>query len=265
MPEQDYICNSTVPFVTALSAKETVRHSHTCMHWNVPHVVYAHVKNTHGFLQVQAVDWLSGLPPMAELRSLCAAHFAILCLGWWNFTVISERAGERWCFLLTTALCIRLTTISQSKRDAKSSWKRSWFWVRSFSKTFYDAACDGHCVKLIALHLISSLSLFQVCHMHISFLPLQLFHITLVQLLFSFSTVANSVAGCLLRKVELRQFIQEKKNQTSVLRYTFLVAVSRHSLFRPPPVDPKQPKLPLTALYEVGLQTYADPTSVAAF
>lgn len=65
-------------------------------------------------------------------------------------------------------------------------------------------------MKLIVLHLISSLSLFQVCYMHISFLPVQLFYITLFQLLFSFNTVANSIAGCLLRKVELRQFVQER-------------------------------------------------------
>jgi len=112
-------------------------------------------------------------------------------------------------------------------------------------------------VKLIVLHLISSLSLFQVCYVRTSFLPVQLFYITLFQLLFSFSTVANSVAGCLLRKVELRQFVQEKKT-TSVLQSAFLLAVTRHRLFLSPSVDPKQPKLPLTTLYEAGLQPSLD-------
>lgn len=89
--------------------------------------------------------------------------------------------------------------------------------------------------------------------MRISFLPVQLFYITLFQLLFPFSTVANSVAGCLLREVELRQFVQGKKNPP-VLQYAFLVAVNRNRPFLPPPVDPQQPKLPPPALHEAGLQ-----------
>lgn len=82
--------------------------------------------------------------------------------------------------------------------------------------------------------------------MHISFLPVQLFYITLPQLLFSFSTVANSVADCLLRKVDLRQCVEGVKN--------LLCAVSRHRLSLPLPADPRLLQLPLTALYEAGLQ-----------
>lgn len=61
------------------------------------------------------------------------------------------------------------------------------------------------------IYLVSPLSLFQVCYTRISFLSVQLFDIILFQLHFSFSIVANSVAGFLLRKVELMQFVQETK------------------------------------------------------
>lgn len=35
--------------------------------------------------------------------------------------------AELWCVLLTTAFCICLTRVNQSRRDVKSSWKFSWF------------------------------------------------------------------------------------------------------------------------------------------
>lgn len=66
-------------------------------------------------------------------------------------------------------------------------------------------------MKFIALYLISPLSPFQVCYTCISFLSVQLFDIILFQLHFSFSIVANSVAGFLLREVELMQFAEETK------------------------------------------------------
>lgn len=65
--------------------------------------------------------------------------------------------------------------------------------------------------EIIVLHLISSLSPFQVCYTYTSFLPVQLVYTALFQIVFSFSSVADSVAGCLLRKVELRQFVRIKK------------------------------------------------------
>lgn len=203
--------HQTLPYACALERAPYCIGVQACILWDHGKGYMHTSKNMHGFLQMHMVDWLYDLSPMPELRSLCTVHVTILCLRWWDFTLISGRTGGLWCFFLLTALCISLTTTSQSKRDVKSCWKHSWFLVHSFSKTFHDATCEGHCVKLI-VHLISTLSLFQVCYMHIPFLPVQLFYITLFQPLFSFSTVANSVAGCLHRKVELRQFVQEKKN-----------------------------------------------------
>lgn len=105
-------------------------------------------------------------------------------------------------------------------------------------------------MKLIVSHLISSLSLFQVCYMHISFLPVQLFYITLPQLLFSFSTVANSVADCLLRKVDLRQFVEGGKKPSACSQQTQTLSAAR--------CRPRLLQLPLTALYEAGLQPSLD-------
>lgn len=51
-----------------------------------------------------------------------------------------------------------------------------------------------------------------------------------------------------------------------MLQYALLVAVTSHRLFLPPPVDPKQLKLPLTTLYEAELQPSLDVCkSLAAF
>lgn len=53
---------------------------------------------------------------------LCFSHFPILCLTWWNFTLISGRTDELWCFSLIAALCTSLTAIRQSTGDVKSFW-----------------------------------------------------------------------------------------------------------------------------------------------
>lgn len=100
--------------------------------------------------------------------------------------------------------------------------------------------------------------------MHISFLPAQLFYVTLSTPFF-LCAAADSVAGFLLRKVELRQFVRDNKNH-SVLQYAFLVTVTRRRLFRPPS-RPQVAKITLSALYEAGMQpnfALCNPVSLAA-
>lgn len=85
------------------SSKETMRHFYTCTYCNKPRGVYSYRHSVVSwyrfhtffnkcawFLQMHRADCLSDLWPMPELWALGAAQLSILCLRWWNFSLISE-------------------------------------------------------------------------------------------------------------------------------------------------------------------------------